>query len=73
MAILYTTATCPQCRFLKEKLEERGVSYALCNDPKILEEEGILHVPTLELPGGKRLDMAEALKWLQEVHPDEKR
>ena len=64
MVTLYTTATCPQCRFLKEKLAEKGIPFTLGDATK---QEDITHVPVLELEDGKRLDLSGALRWLSEV------
>lgn len=65
--ILYTTKTCPQCRFLKEQLREAGLRFDIVNDPEALEKAGIASVPVLETEDGRRMNMRQALAWIKEA------
>ncbi|MCD8382959.1 MAG: ribonucleoside triphosphate reductase [Clostridiales bacterium] len=48
--ILFTTATCPNCRIAKSELDRAGISYQVMNateQPKLVERYGIRQAPTL--------------------------
>jgi mycoredoxin len=59
IARLYTTSWCPDCRYAKQFLRERGVPYEEINvdeDPEAEElilrvNDGLRKVPTIELDG----------------------
>ena len=65
--ILYTTEHCPQCRFIKQKLLERGIPYIVCMDTSVMEEKGVKNVPTLELDDGTLLRFLDAMKYVERV------
>lgn len=60
---IYTTATCPRCKILKAKMDDRGIKYKEVNDELILEAETIDVVPVLEV-NGKRMGFREGNDWI---------
>lgn len=67
MKTLYSTPNCPQCKFLKSKLDERGVEYSQCYDEEEMKELDISSVPVLKLEDGTLLTFANALKYVNGV------
>lgn len=63
--IIYSTQTCTRCKFLKDKLKEKGLDFDVCMDTDVMAEKGIQTVPVIELDDGKRLNFAEALKYVE--------
>ena len=61
---IYTTENCPQCKFLKQKLKENGISFDICTDPEIMDLKKIKNVPMLELDNGTLLNFQNALRSL---------
>ncbi len=61
--ILYSTG-CPQCDRLKEKLDERHISYEVCGDIAVMRNLGIQTVPVLSV-NGELLKMKDALTWVK--------
>lgn len=66
MINLYTTESCPMCKMLKKKLEEKNIPFQLINDVDVLTEKNIMHVPVLEIDN-KYMNLKEALTWVQEA------
>lgn len=50
MIILYSTG-CPKCEVLKEKMEQKGVNYELCENTDVMKALGITIVPMLNIDG----------------------
>lgn len=63
---LYKTPTCPKCRVLKMKLEEKGVTFNTCEDIEVLKAKGISSVPVLEVDG-KMMTFVEANNWVNDL------
>lgn len=61
---LYSTPSCPMCRMLAQKMDERHIPYEKIMDVDVLEQKGISHVPVLETDDGRMMDLAEALKFI---------
>ena len=68
--ILYKTATCPQCKVVKAKLENKGLSYTEELDVGVMAARGIDSIPTLEIDGEKITNLRQMCKWVdaQEVN-----
>ena len=66
MVTLYTTSTCPMCKMLKQRLDEKNIEYKTINDVEILQEKNIMHVPVLEV-NNELFNLQQALVWLQEA------
>ena len=62
--ILYKTPTCPKCKILKRKLEDKGIEFAENEDIDEMLSMGIMNAPTLSV-NGKLLDFMSALDWVK--------
>lgn len=65
MVTIYTTETCPRCKVLKKKLEQKNIMFNEVNDVEQLKLLNIDAVPVLDI-GGKLLDFSEANNWINE-------
>ena len=65
MITIYTTPTCPKCKILKKKLQEKGIEYQEFNDEDEMQRMGILSVPVMDVDGEK-LDFPAAIKYVNE-------
>jgi glutaredoxin len=65
MITIFTTETCPKCRILKKKLEDKGLEYTEVTDEEKLRQMDILSVPVMTVDG-ERMDFAEAIKYVNE-------
>ena len=63
---LYTTPTCGRCKVLKEKLNNKGISYQEIQDADVLVERGIKFVPVLEVED-KLLNFMEANTYINNL------
>ncbi len=60
--ILYTT-NCPKCKVLKQKLDEKNITYTINDSVKEMRSIGITSAPMLSI-NGKLLNFSEAVKWV---------
>ena len=68
--ILFTTEHCPQCKVIKEMLNEKQIAYQVVSEEIILKTFGIEQVPQLQVDGGELIAGPRAIsKWIsaQEV------
>ena len=71
--VLYKSATCPQCRVVKMKLDKKGLAYTEKLTENMtqaeLAEVGIKGIPTMFVDGEKMVNLREMTKWIdsQEV------
>lgn len=65
MITIYTTQTCPKCKILKRKLQEKGIEYKEFNDEDEMQRMGILSVPVMDVDG-EQLDFPAAIKYVNE-------
>ena len=65
MITIFTTETCPKCKILKKKLEDKGLEYTEVTDEEKLRQMDILSVPVMTV-NGERMDFAEAIKYVNE-------
>ena len=65
MITIYTTQTCPKCKILKKKLEDKGIEYKEFNDEDEMQHMGILSVPVMDVDG-EQLDFPAAIKYVNE-------
>ena len=65
MITIYTTQTCPKCKILKKKLQEKGIEYKEFNDEDEMQRMGILSVPVMDVDG-EQLDFSAAIKYVNE-------
>lgn len=59
---LYTT-NCKQCKILKDKLDEKGIEYLICDDMDTMLSQGIKSAPMLRI-GEEIMDYNKAIKWV---------
>lgn len=45
---LYTSG-CPKCKILKQKLDEKNITYEICSDVNLMISKGFKTVPLLEV------------------------
>ena len=65
MITIYTTQTCPKCKILKKKLEDKGIAYEEFSDEDEMQRMGILSVPVMDVDG-EQLDFPAAIKYVNE-------
>lgn len=69
MIVLYSTG-CPQCKVLKQKLDDKGLEYTVVSDIEEMELLGFTSAPMLNVDG-KIMNFIEANKWLKSDHQEE--
>ena len=62
--ILYKSMTCPQCKVVKMKLENKGIPFVEENDVDKMLLHGINHIPTLEVDGECLTDIGTINRWI---------
>lgn len=60
--VLYTTG-CPKCKILEKKLNDKKVSFDVCNDVEEMKKNNIASVPVLNV-SGKMLDFYNAVQYV---------
>lgn len=60
---LYSSKTCPMCKGLKMKLNQKGIEYENCEDTDLILSKGIKHIPALEVDG-QILDSTASMRWV---------
>ena len=65
MITIYTTATCPKCRILKKKLEDKNIPYVEFTDEEEMQRMGILAVPLMSVDG-EFMDFVKAIQYVNE-------
>lgn len=63
MITIYTTETCPKCKILKKKLEDKQLQYIDIWDEDELLKLGIDEVPVLKVED-KFLNFGDAIAWV---------
>lgn len=64
MVKIYTTDTCPRCKVLKTKMDEKGIPYESITDVKEIQKLGIMSVPYMQVDDGELMDFATANTWI---------
>ena len=64
--IIYTTPTCPKCKILKTKLEQKNLNYTENQNEKEMVELGLRSVPYLNIDG-KLLNFGQANEWINNL------
>ena len=65
MITIFTTTTCPKCKILKKKLDDKGIEYTEVTDEEKLRQMDIMSVPVMTVDG-ERFDFADAIKYVNE-------
>ena len=63
---LFTTESCPKCKILKSKLDEKRFEYEESDDIQQIIDLGFRTVPVLEIYG-EYMDFGKAVKWIQDM------
>ena len=61
--ILYSTKTCPRCKYLKQLLDNKNIKYKVCEDIDLMISKGITNIPVLEVDG-QLLNNKDAMVWI---------
>lgn len=64
---LYSTISCPMCKMLATKMDEKGIRYEKVVDEDVLASKNIMHVPILETDDGRMMDLAEAMFYINNL------
>ena len=64
--IIYTTPTCPRCKILKNKLNEKNIEFTECQDIDTMAKLGIMEVPKLE-KNNELFSFGEAVAWVNSL------
>ena len=51
MNIILYTINCPQCRAIKQLLDDNKIEYSICKDEKVFAEKNIDRFPVVEVDG----------------------
>ena len=62
--ILYKSATCPQCKVVKMKLEKKGIPFTEEMDISVMESRGVRGIPTLEIDGELITSLRDINNWV---------
>lgn len=69
--VLYKSATCPQCKVVKMKLDQKGLTYTEKYvdemTPDQLQAAGIKGIPTMFVDDVKMTNIREMTNWIREV------
>lgn len=62
---LYSLPTCGRCKILKQKMNEKEMSFIEIDNEQELESENIYTVPVLEVDG-QRMNFTDANQWINQ-------
>lgn len=62
MITLYSTG-CPQCKVLKQKLDENKIEYEIVTDEDLMLKKGFTSAPMLDVDG-EIMNTQQAFQWL---------
>lgn len=65
--IVYSSATCPNCRMIKAKLSRLGIEYTVNENMDEMRALGIKGIPSIQLADGTILDYAASIKYVKEL------
>lgn len=68
--IIYSTS-CPKCKILEKKLNDKGIQYTVENDVNKIMAHGIFAVPVLEMDDGTQLQFGDAVNWVNHLEATE--
>lgn len=63
---LYSTPTCPRCKILKDKMNDKNIEFTECQDVEEMEKLGIEDIPQL-MVNGRLLDFGQAVKYINTI------
>ena len=69
--VLYKSSTCPQCKVVKMKLDQKGLAYTEKYvdemTPDQLQEAGVKGIPTMFVDGVKMTNIRDMSNWIRDV------
>lgn len=65
MQIILYSNDCPKCKILKQKLDDKNITYDTCSDVEIMKSKGFKNVPMLEVDT-KLMTFEDSVKWIKE-------
>ena len=63
---IYSTATCPRCKILKDKMTAKNIEFEECQDVSEMEQMGIEEVPQL-MVDGELLNFGKANQYINNL------
>lgn len=66
MNITLYSNNCPKCKILKEKLDEKGLTYITITDVEAMKAKGFKSVPQLEVDGVV-MTYLTAINWIKQI------
>lgn len=67
MIEVYSTQTCPRCKLLKERLNDKNIAFKENKDEKELLKLGFTSVPIVRTEDNKLLDFGQAISWINSL------
>lgn len=64
---LYKGATCPKCKVIAMKLDQKGIEYKTVTDVDYMLSIGVQSIPTLEVDGQRFVDVKACNDWINSV------
>ena len=64
--IILFSNNCPKCKILKQKLDQKQITYEECNDVDIMIENGFLSMPMLKIDE-EIMNYLNAVNWIKEI------
>lgn len=65
--VLYRSLTCPKCKVLEMKLQQKGLEFEQCTDMDKMQAMGLTSVPWLQVNDGPLMGLKEANEWINNV------
>lgn len=67
MKIVLYSNNCPQCKVLKDKLQNNNIEFDICSDTNLMLSKGFKSVPMLEVDE-EVMTYQEATKWINSIN-----
>lgn len=65
--ILYKGATCPKCKVVAMKLDQKKIPYEVITDVNYMLSIGVTSIPTLEVDGTRYEDVKACSAWINSM------
>lgn len=62
--ILYKGETCPKCKIVAMKLDQKGINYQVITDMDYMIAHNVTSIPTLEVDGKRYVGPIECRDWI---------
>ena len=63
--ILYKGQTCPKCKAIAFKLDQKKIPYSVVTDVDYMLSIGVHSIPTLEVDGERYVDVVACNNWIK--------